>query len=177
LYRKFKIKILILSNLRKYYGVKGELSSNLPTQETILLVEDNRGDVLLVQRAFRKAGITNTLQVVNDGDAAVLYLSGQEPFHERNHYPLPVLVLLDLKLPRRSGAEVLMWIRQQPILKRLPVVALTASREYADVNQLYDLGVNAFITKPVAFNDLVEIMKVVNLHWIIWAEKPQVYSF
>ncbi|HLO83534.1 MAG TPA: response regulator [Nostocaceae cyanobacterium] len=153
------------------------MSSNIPAQETILLVEDDPRDVLLVQRAFRKAGITNALQVVNDGDAAVLYLSGQEPFHERNYYPLPALVLLDLKLPRRSGTEVLMWLRQQPGLKRLPVVVLTASREYADINQLYDLSVNAYITKPVAFNDLVEIVKIVNIHWMIFTEKPQVSPF
>lgn len=153
------------------------MSSNIPAQETILLVEDDPRDVLLVQRAFRKAGITNALQVVNDGDTSVLYLSGQEPFHERNYYPLPTLVLLDLKLPRRSGTEVLMWLRQQPGLKRLPVVVLTEFREYADINQLYDLGVNAYITKPVAFNDLVEIVKIVNIHWMIFTEKPQVLPF
>ncbi|MBE9104651.1 response regulator, partial [Nostoc cf. edaphicum LEGE 07299] len=100
-------------------------------QDTILLVEDNHKDVLLLQRALRKANIVNPVQVVNDGDAAVLYLSGEEPYGDRTRYPLPVLILLDLKLPRRSGAEVLMWLRQQPELKRLPVVVFTSSREYA----------------------------------------------
>ncbi|MBE9001397.1 response regulator [Nostoc sp. LEGE 12447] len=142
-------------------------------QDTILLVEDNPKDILLIQRAFRKAGIINPLQVVNDGDAAVLYLSGEKPYSERSHYPLPVLVLLDLKLPRRSGAEVLMWLRQQPILKRMPVVVLTSSREYGDVNHLYDLGVNAYMVKPVAFNNLVEIIDILNRHWIVFNEKPK----
>lgn len=147
--------------------------SNSLSGETILLVEDDPRDVLLVRRAFQKAGISTPIQVVNDGDAAVLYLSGKEPYDERSYYPLPALILLDLKLPRRSGSEVLIWLRQQPILKRLPVVILTASREYSDVNKLYDLGANAYITKPVAFNHLVEIVKVLNLHWMIYAEKPQ----
>ncbi|RUT05613.1 response regulator [Dulcicalothrix desertica PCC 7102] len=146
----------------------------MSSQDTILLIEDNPKDVLLMQRAVRKAGIANPLQVVNDGDAAVLYLSGQAPYNDRNSYPLPVLILLDLKLPRRSGAEVLMWLRQQPGLKRLPVVVLTASQEYIDINNVYDLGVNAYIVKPVAFNDLVEIVKTLNLHWIIFNEKPQI---
>lgn len=145
-----------------------------PDPDHILLVEDNPKDVLLIQRALRKANISNSLQVVNDGDAAVLYLSGEEPFSDRTLYPLPVLILLDLKLPRRSGHEVLMWLRQQPVLKRIPVVVLTSSKEYADINLVYDLGVNAYITKPVAFNDLVEIVKTLNLHWIIFNEKPQV---
>ncbi|MFQ4142590.1 response regulator [Chlorogloeopsis sp. ULAP02] len=147
--------------------------STFKSEDTILLVEDNPKDILLIQRAFRKAGITNPLQIVNDGDAAVLYLSGCEPYGDRIDYPLPALVLLDLKLPRRSGAEVLMWLRQQPILKRLPVVVLTTSREYADINRVYDLGVNAYIVKPVAFNNLVEIVNALNLHWIIFNEKPQ----
>ncbi len=146
----------------------------MSSQDTILLIEDNSKDVFLMQRAVRKAGITNPLKVVNDGDAAVLYLSGQAPYNDRNSYPLPVLILLDLKLPRRSGAEVLMWLRQQPGLKRLPVVVLTASQEYIDINNVYDLGVNAYIVKPVAFNDLVEIVKTLNLHWIIFNEKPQI---
>ncbi|MBD2730842.1 response regulator [Nostoc sp. FACHB-892] len=146
----------------------------MQTQDTILLVEDNSRDILLIQRAFRKAGILNPLQVVSDGDAAVLYLSGEEPYSKRSHYPLPVLILLDLKLPRRSGAEVLMWLRQQPILKRMPVVVLTSSREYADVNHLYDLGVNAYMVKPVAFDNLVEIIDIINRHWIVFNEKPQI---
>jgi CheY-like chemotaxis protein len=141
--------------------------------DVILLVEDNPRDVLLIQRAFRKANITNPVQVVGDGDAAVLYLSGQEPYADRDRYPLPVLILLDLKLPRKSGVEVLAWLQQQPILKRLPVVVLTSSKEYADINDVYDLGGNAYMVKPVAFDNLVEIANTLNRHWIIFNEKPQ----
>lgn len=140
--------------------------------EVILLVEDNPRDVILVQRAFNKANVSPLLQVVSDGDKAVAYLAGEDPYHDRVQYPLPILMLLDLKLPRRSGAEVLMWLKQQPGLRRLPVVVLTASREYADVNRIYDLGANAYIVKPVAFDSLVEIVKALNLHWLIFNENP-----
>ncbi len=106
-----------------------------------------------------------------DGDAAVQYLAGETPYRDRTVYPLPVVVLLDLKLPRRSGAEVLFWIRQQPKLKRLPVVVLTSSREYADINRIYDLGVNAYIVKPPDFEQLVDILKTLDLHWVTYNEK------
>ncbi|HEY9902455.1 MAG TPA: response regulator [Candidatus Sericytochromatia bacterium] len=142
--------------------------------DIILLVEDNPQDVLLIQRAFRKANLTIPLQVVKDGEAAVQYLSGEGLYGDRLHYPLPVLILLDLKLPRKSGAEVLAWLRQQPQLKRLPVVVLTSSKEYADINNVYDLGVNAYMVKPVAFDNLVDIVKTLNMHWLIFNEKPQV---
>lgn len=148
----------------------------MTTEYLILLVEDNQKDVFLIQRAFRKAGIVTPMQVVSDGDTAVQYLSGQSRYSDRMSYPLPSLILLDLKLPRRSGSEVLNWIRQQPILRRLPVVVLTSSREYTDINRIYDLGANAYITKPPEFDQLVDIIKTLNLHWIIYNEKPQLGS-
>lgn len=143
------------------------------TDHTILLVEDNPKDVFLVQRALRKAQVATPLHVVKDGDAAVQYLLGEAPYSDRTTYPLPVVVLLDLKLPRRSGAEVLLWIRQQTQLKRLPVVVLTSSREHVDINRVYDLGANAYIVKPPNFDQLVDILKTLNLHWIAYNEKPQ----
>jgi CheY-like chemotaxis protein len=142
-------------------------------EHTILLVEDNPKDVFLMQRALRKAQIMTAMQVVNDGDAAVHYLAGEAPYSDRLTHPLPVVVLLDLKLPRRSGAEVLAWIRDQPQLRRLPVVVLTSSREYSDINHIYDLGANAYITKPPEFEQLVDILKTLNLHWVTYNEKPQ----
>ncbi|NEQ27645.1 MAG: response regulator [Microcoleus sp. SIO2G3] len=145
----------------------------MSSDQIILLIEDNPKDVFLIQRAIRKAEITTLIQVVNDGDAAVQYLAGEAPYSDRAAHPLPVLVLLDLKLPRRSGSEVLMWLRQQPDLRRLPVVVLTSSREFADVNQIYDLGANAYMVKPPTFDDLVDIIKTLNLHWITYNEKPQ----
>lgn len=145
----------------------------MSAENTILLVEDNPKDVFLIQRALRKAEIVTPLQIVNDGDVAVQYLAGEASYSDRVTYPLPVVVLLDLKLPRRSGAEVLTWIRQQPQLRRLPVVILTSSREYADINHIYDIGANAYIVKPLDFDQLVDILKTLDLHWITYNEKPQ----
>ena len=142
------------------------------THYTILLVEDDPNDVFLIQRAFRKANLANPIQVMNDGEAAVLYLSGQEPYADRDRYPLPILMLLDLKLPRRSGLEVLEWLKQQPKLKRLPVVVLTSSREHTDLNRAYDLGANSYLVKPVAFDSLLNMVQTLNQYWLIINESP-----
>lgn len=144
------------------------------TTGTILLVEDDPNDVTLIERAFRKANIVNPLQIVTDGEKAVAYLAGQEPYTDRERYPLPALVLLDLKLPRKSGHEVLEWLRVQPNLQRIPVVVLTGSKEPADINLAYDLGANSYLIKPVAFDDLLETVKALNLYWLILNEKPEV---
>ncbi len=142
------------------------------THYTILLVEDDPNDVFLIQRAFRKANLANPIQVMNDGEAAVQYLSGQEPYADRDRYPLPILMLLDLKLPRRSGLEVLEWLKQQPKLKRLPVVVLTSSREHTDLNRAYDLGANSYLVKPVAFDSLLNMVQTLNQYWLIINERP-----
>jgi CheY-like chemotaxis protein len=139
----------------------------------ILLVEDSPDDALLIQRAFRKANLANPVQLVRDGEEAVAYLGGTPPYQDRTRFPLPVLMLLDLKLPRRTGLEVLAWVRQEPALKRLPVVVLTSSRESVDVNRAYDLGVNSYLTKPVGFEALLEMVKNVNLYWLVLNENPE----
>ena len=143
-------------------------------QSTVLLVEDDPNDVLLIQRAFRRANLAHVIQTVEDGEEAVAYLSGKPPYADRDRYTLPTLMLLDLKLPRKSGLEVLHWVRQQDGLKRLPVVVLTSSRETADVNRAYDLGANSYLVKPVAFESLLEMVKALNLYWMILSERPEV---
>jgi CheY-like chemotaxis protein len=162
-----------LNPWRRALGILLEKHMN-PSQFTILLVEDDPDDVMNIERAFRKAKLANPLRIVNDGDAAVAYLSGQPPYDDREQNPTPTLVLLDLKLPRRSGLEVLEWIRGNQRLKRLPVVVLTSSRERADVNSAYDLHVNSYLVKPVAFDALLELVKSLNLYWIVCNEKPDV---
>jgi CheY-like chemotaxis protein len=141
-------------------------------RHTILIVEDNPTDVMLIRRAFAKSNIANPLQVVSDGDRAVAYLSGRDGYDDRAQYPLPVLVLLDLKLPRRSGLEVLEWLRRQDGLRRVPVVMLTSSRQSHDVNRAYDLGANSYLVKPVEFDDLQEMLGTINTYWLDWNEKP-----
>ncbi|MEG4066352.1 response regulator [Microcoleus sp. Pol11C2] len=146
--------------------------------QTILLVEDNPVDVLLMQRAFRNETFANTsLQIVRDGDAAVFYLNGDGEYSDRDRYPLPAIILLDLKLPRRSGHEVLLWLRQQPELKRLPVVMLTSSRQTPDVKRAYDLGVNSYLVKPVGFASLLEMMQSFREYWLNYTELPEPIEF
>ncbi|MEG4046412.1 response regulator [Microcoleus sp. Pol17_C1] len=146
--------------------------------QTILLVEDNPVDILLMQRAFRNETFANTsLQIVRDGDAAVFYLNGDGEYSDRDRYPLPAIILLDLKLPRRSGHEVLVWLRQQPELKRLPVVMLTSSRQTPDVKRAYDLGVNSYLVKPVGFASLLEMMQSFNEYWLNYTELPEPREF
>jgi CheY-like chemotaxis protein len=140
---------------------------------TILLVEDNPTDVMLIRRAFDKARFANPVQVLADGDAAVDYLAGEGPYADRQQFPLPIMILLDLKLPRRSGLEVLQWLRLQETLKRIPVVMLTSSQQDRDVNAAYDLGVNSYLVKPVDFDGLLQMLKTVSFYWLILNEKPR----
>ncbi len=141
---------------------------------TILLIEDDPNDVILIQRAFKKANLLTPIQVVEDGETALDYLMGKGIFKDRERYPLPDLILLDLKLPRKSGLEVLAWLREQPNLKRLPVVILTASKEAKDINRAYDLGANSYLVKPVSFDALLNMVKTLGLYWMILNEKPEV---
>ncbi|MEG4232540.1 response regulator [Microcoleus sp. Pol11C3] len=146
--------------------------------QTILLVEDNPVDILLMQRAFRNENFANTsLQIVRDGDAAVFYLNGDGEYSDRDRYPLPAIILLDLKLPRRSGHEVLVWLKQQPELKRLPVVMLTSSRQTLDVKRAYDLGVNSYLVKPIGFASLLEMMQSFSEYWLNYTELPEPREF
>jgi CheY-like chemotaxis protein len=142
-------------------------------RNTILLVEDDPNDVLLIQRAFSKAKIINPVLTVKNGEDAIAYLAGKDVFSDREQYPLPVLILLDLKLPRKSGYEVLEWLRQQLGLKRIPVVVLTHSKQTSDINRAYDLGANSYLIKPVTFNALLDMVKTLNLYWIILNESPE----
>lgn len=140
----------------------------------VLLVEDDSNDILLIQRAFRQANLTNPMRIVEDGDQAVEYLSGQGDYSDRDKYPLPAIILLDLKLPRRSGLEVLEWIRQQPIVKRIPVVVLTCSRESADIDLAYDLGVNSYLVKPVRFQSLMGMVETIDTYWMRLNQYPSI---
>lgn len=143
------------------------------TLNVLLHVEDDPNDLLLLQRAFRKANAQVTIQPVNDGDKAVAYLSGADEFTDREKYPLPGIVLLDLKMPRKSGLEVLQWIRSQQKLRRLIVIVFTSSKHDEDVNKAYDIGANSYLVKPVGFDMLVDVAKMIQQYWINANEPPQ----
>jgi CheY-like chemotaxis protein len=132
---------------------------------SILHVEDDANDVLLVQRAVRKMNLPTRIQSVSDGDRALAYLSSTEEFADREKFPAPDLVLLDLKMPRKSGLEVLAWIRGQSSLRRVVVVVFTSSRHDQDINKAYELGANSYLVKPVGFEALFETIKTLNHYW------------
>jgi CheY-like chemotaxis protein len=142
----------------------------------ILLVEDDTNDILFIERAFRQAQLNSPINIVRNGDEAVAYLSGEGQYANRENYPLPLLILLDLKLPRRSGLEVLEWLREQPIIKRIPVVILTSSKESIDVNRAYEIGVNSYLIKPVKFEALIKMMETINLFWLQLNQYPSIIS-
>lgn len=133
---------------------------------TVLLVEDNPDDIDLVRHAFRKADIGASLQVARDGDTAVAYLSGDGGYADRVLHPSPNLILLDLKLPRRSGFEVLTWARANEFTRHTPVVVLTSSGQEADVKRAYECGANSYLTKPVGRDDLVAMLTALDGYWL-----------
>jgi CheY-like chemotaxis protein len=135
-------------------------------RSVILLVEDDPDDVFFLQDAFAGNKMAEALRVVRDGDEAVAYLLGQAAYAERQAYPLPSLILLDLKLPRKSGLEVLEWCRKQPGLKRIPIIVLTSSQSNSDVAQAYDLGANSYLVKPIDAAAQLELVKAVCQYWI-----------
>lgn len=132
---------------------------------TVLLVEDAHADILLVRRAFTKIGTDLGLHVVTDGESAIDYLAGRDGYVDRDEHPLPTLLLLDLKLPGRSGFEVLQWLRSEPGLKRLPVTVLSSSKQTVDVDRAFELGANSYLVKPVDFQSLVELLTAVDRYW------------
>ena len=142
--------------------------------DVILLAEDNEDHVLLTRRAFKLAGLINPLVVVQDGEEAIAYLKGEGRFSNRTEYPLPTLMLLDLKMPRKNGFEVLEWLRTQPTLSALRVVVLTTSDQIHDVNRAYQLGANSFLTKPVDFRDFVQLSSAVKGYWLWISRAPEV---
>ena len=125
----------------------------------ILHVEDDENDVFFMRRACQKAGVLHPLAAVEEGQEAVRYLAGWGPYAEREKFPMPCLVLLDLNLPLKSGFEVLHWIRQQADLAQLPVVVLTSSNQEADIHRAYAEGANAYLVKPPNPAELLILMR------------------
>jgi CheY-like chemotaxis protein len=132
----------------------------------ILLVEDSRLDVELTLDAFREARLANTVYVASTGQEALDYLFGRGKFADRGAYPLPNLVLLDLKLPGVDGFTVLREVKSTPILKRLPVIILTSSKEEGDRAVTYDSGANSYIVKPVSFAGFLDVVRQIEGYWI-----------
>jgi CheY-like chemotaxis protein len=134
--------------------------------KTVLLVEDSEDDLFLIKMACKRTGIPHQLQFVTDGEAAINYLAGTGEYADRAIHPLPDLVFLDIKLPKRDGHEVLKWIRAQPTLKNLPVVMMTSSAHAADVERAYNLGVTSYLRKIASQAEFGQAVRVILKYWL-----------
>jgi CheY-like chemotaxis protein len=137
-----------------------------PSTVTVLHIDDDANDTALLQAATRSANLDFQLHNVEDGERAIAYLSGRGPYSDRTTYPLPSLILLDLKMPRGTGFEVLKWIRQHPELENLPVVVLSGSELQEDVRKAYGVGANSYLVKPIGFEALVNMVRNITSVWL-----------
>ncbi len=142
----------------------------MKSDRIILMAEDDENDVVFLQRAFAQAQISNPLQVVEDGQAAIDYLSGTGKYSDRTLYPLPGLVILDLKMPRKTGLEVLQWVRSQEKLRGLAIIMFTSSVHPAEIDTAYRMGANAFVTKPSGAPERTELAKMIKGFWLTFNE-------
>ncbi|MGH7438377.1 MAG: response regulator [Polyangiaceae bacterium] len=145
----------------------------MTVNKVILLVEDNDDDVALTLRAFGKSGVSNEVVVVRDGVQALDYLFGTGEYAEHGPHELPQVVLLDLKLPRVDGLEVLRKIRSEERTRRLPVVVLTSSNEQRDLVDSYNFGANSYVRKPVDFAQFLEAARQLGLYWLVLNQRPR----
>jgi len=139
---------------------------------TILMADDDADDRMLVKEAFEESRLNNDLHFVEDGEQLLDYLHRRGKYEDLNGDPYPGLILLDLNMPRKDGREALAEIKADPGLRRIPVVVLTTSRAEEDILRSYGLGVNSFITKPVTFESLVNLVKVLGTYWVEIVELP-----
>lgn len=139
---------------------------------TILLADDDPDDRQLTRDAFAENRLVNMLHTVEDGEELMEYLRRQGRYADQKNAPLPGLILLDLNMPRKDGREALKEIKADPELRRIPIVVLTTSKAEEDILRTYDLGVNSYVTKPVTFKSLVELIKVLGRYWFEVVELP-----
>ncbi len=136
------------------------------TTQTILLVEDEENDVVFMEMALKKSGLGSAFQVAEDGQEAIDYLSGAREFANRERFPIPALVFLDLNLPRVMGMDVLKWIRDQPELDAMVVIILTSSQQRSDIRRACSLGANSYLVKPSNPLAMGEIVDLVKRYWL-----------
>lgn len=138
----------------------------------ILIADDDQDDCLMTREAFRECRIANRLHFVHDGEALLDYLKRRPPYDDEQRYPMPGLILLDLNMPLKDGREALIEIKADAALRVIPVVILTTSSAEEDVLRSYELGVNSFITKPVSYSGLIEVIRALGRYWLDIVELP-----
>ena len=141
---------------------------------TLLLVEDDLNDIFLVKRAFKMAQVSNPLQIVTDGQEAISYLKGEGKYADRATYPMPRLMVMDIKMPRMSGFDVLEWVKgDDSPLRRIPIVIVSASDNPSEINRAYELGANAYMVKPVDFRAVEHLFNAITNYWGLECAKPE----
>ena len=142
-------------------------------ETTVLLAEDDPDDVLLTQLAFERARLANPLQIVRDGEEAINYLRGDGDFADRERFPFPILLLLDLKMPKVDGFQVLDWLREQSDLPQLPVAIMTSSDHDPDINRALTLGAASCLKKPPSATTMLELVHRLHAYWMILNPGPE----
>jgi len=155
--------------IEKGSGTGAESRSAVPRARALLLVEDNPMDLDLMLQAFEEHGVINPVRVCRDGEEALRFIEDHPTPDDVN---LPLLVLLDLRLPKVDGIEVLRQARQNAVWKKIPIVIITTSRENVDISRAYDLGANSYIVKPVDFSAFAEVVKQIKFYWLLTNEPP-----
>lgn len=148
----------------------------MTTPICILLAEDDENDVLFMELALKKAAVRHPMQVVADGQEAIDYLSGDGKYADRGQFPLPRLLILDLKMPRRTGMDVLRWLKNNPLLECLPKVVLSSSANRRDVERSYRLGANAFLIKPSTLEERSDLVKILDHFWLRLSQPPMILT-
>ncbi|TIH09611.1 response regulator [Pseudomonas leptonychotis] len=138
----------------------------------ILIADDDQDDCLMTREAFRECRIHNPLHFVHDGEELMNYLKRRPPYEDPARYPLPGLILLDLNMPRMDGREALLAIKSDSLLRSIPVVILSTSSADEDIRRSYAIGVNSFITKPISFSSLLEVVQNLGRYWLEIVELP-----
>lgn len=141
---------------------------------SVLMVEDDLNDIFIVKRAFKMANIPTPLQVVTDGQEAISYLRGDGKYGDRDVFPLPKLIVMDIRMPRRTGFEVLEWAKtSEGPLRRIPIVIVSSSENPADINHAYELGANAYMVKPMNFRAVEHLFETITHYWGLECAKPE----
>jgi CheY-like chemotaxis protein len=139
---------------------------------SILLAEDDDNDIFFLQRAFQAAGVENPLRVVKDGQEAIEYLAASGNYTDRAQHPLPCLLILDLKMPRKTGMDVLQWKHDQPVLKTVPSIVLSSSAHRHDIERAYRLGANGFVVKPQSVDTRTALARFIKGFWLEFNQPP-----
>ena len=146
------------------------------SNQVVLLAEDNDDEVVLFKRAYKRAGINHSLQIVRDGEEAIAYLKGEGKFSNRRDHPFPILLLLDLQMPRKDGLQVLQWVRKQPLINRLRIIVISGREDVEAARMAYHLGANLFLIKPVDSNVFIDQLKHINAYWLNLSRAPDISS-